>query len=123
YCHLQENVSHCSHYSLQNCKGICRGTEDVSDYNTRAALAIGELKYLAGNFVVKEKGRNADEDAFVLVRNGTYIGYGYIDKGEDIYSFEDFMAFLLPQKNTMETEGILKSYLLKHPQNLLSLAQ
>ena len=120
YCHLQENVSHCSHYSLQDCKGICRGTEDASAYNTRVGSAIEELKGIEGSFVLKEKGRNADEEAFVLVHDGIYKGYGYIDQGENIDSFEDFMAFLLPQKNTKETEGILKSYLLKHPQNLLS---
>jgi DNA polymerase-3 subunit epsilon len=105
---------------LQDCKGICRGTEDASAYNTRVVSAIEELKGIEGSFVLKEKGRNADEEAFVLVHDGIYKGYGYIDQGENIDSFEDFMAFLLPQKNTKETEGILKSYLLKHPQNLLS---
>ncbi len=121
YCHLQENVSHCSHYSLQNCKGICRGMEDASAYNERLALAIEELKSMKGSFVLKEKGRNADEDAFVLVQDGLYIGYGFIDRREIISSFEDFMAFLIPQKNTMETERIIKSYLVKHPRNLLDL--
>ena len=119
YCHLQEHVAHCSHYSLQNCKGICRGKEEVSSYNERVAMAIEELKSPEGSFVLKEKGRNAEEEAFVLVREGQYLGYGYIEQGTDINSLEDLMAFLVPQKNTMETERIVKSYLLKHPKNFV----
>jgi len=59
------------------------------------------------------------QEAFVLVREGQYLGYGYIEQGTDINSLEDLMAFLVPQKNTMETERIVKSYLLKHPKNFV----
>ncbi|MCG2460703.1 GIY-YIG nuclease family protein [Flavobacteriaceae bacterium F89] len=118
YCHLQENVPHCSHYSLQYCKGICRGKEAVLSYNKRAVMAIEELKSTEGSFVLKEKGRKSHEDAFVLVRDGIYAGYGYIGQEENISTLEDFMAYLVPRKNTLETERIIRSYLLKHPNKL-----
>ena len=38
YCHLQESVSECSHFSIKNCKGICRDEETAENYNKSCLL-------------------------------------------------------------------------------------
>ena len=74
------------------------------------------------NFIIKEKGRNPLEDAFVVVRNSIYMGYGFIEKEINVASPEDFEAFLIPQPNTLETESIIRSYLNKN-RNKIFLSQ
>ena len=115
YCHLQEGVDYCSHYSITTCDGICRGDEAVDEYNRKVSKAMEEMKTSYENFVFKQKGRNIAEQAFVYIENGKYAGYGFIEKESAIASFDDLEAFLIRQKNTMETQRLVQSYLLKNP--------
>lgn len=113
YCHLQENLSSCFHYKI-TCDGICNQKESISLYNDKVKQAIHHIKSKKENFIIKEKGRNSEEDAFMLVRNNIYIGYGFVQKDFDLNSTEDLNAFLIPQKNTIEIQSIIKSYLSKN---------
>ncbi|HZJ19887.1 MAG TPA: exonuclease domain-containing protein [Pricia sp.] len=115
YCHLQENVKTCSHFRIDSCAGICRDSEPISDYNAKVALAIEWMGSEKEDFIIKEKGRNIDEEAFVLVRNNVYSGYGFIEKEAELHSYVDLVAFVIPQKNTVETESIIKSYRNRNP--------
>lgn len=114
YCHLQEGVDHCSHYSIKNCGGICRGDEPVEEYNIKVMEAIDQMKGNYESFAFKEKGRTVDEEGFVYIENGRYAGYGFIEKELAVNSFDDLEAFLIRQKNTLEAQSLVKSYLLKH---------
>jgi DNA polymerase-3 subunit epsilon len=116
YCHLQEGVEYCSHYSITTCKGICTEKEDAASYNSRVIKAIDGLKGQYQNFVVQEKGRTIEEQAFIWIENGKYAGYGFVQKEETIHSYEDLDRFLIRKKNTLETQRILQSYLLKNPE-------
>lgn len=120
YCHLQENVWTCSHYKLTSCKGICRQEESVDFYNERANLAIDYMANSNQNIVLKEKGRHAEEEAFILIKNGLYLGYGFVEKSEQILNADDLETFLIPQKETTEIQGILRKFLLQSP-NVLTL--
>ena len=118
YCHLQVNVKSCSHFRIESCGGICRNTEKVSDYNTKVGAAIQHIGTKKENFIIKEKGRHIDEEAFVLVRNDVYSGYGFIERETQIRSYNDLEAFTNPRKNTVETEGIIRSYLTRNPEKM-----
>ena len=80
YCHLQTNVNACFHYQLQQCRGICSEKETIESYNKRVHKAIKSLGLQTENLVIKENGRNDKEIGFVLILNGIYQGFGYIDK-------------------------------------------
>ncbi len=116
YCHLQENVESCSHYKIKACDGICREDEDISAYNKKVLAAINYIKSTSKNFIIKEKGRSAEEDAFVLVNEDTYVGYGFVNKDVIINTSEDLSAFLVAQKNTLEVQVIIKSFVEKNPE-------
>lgn len=118
YCHLQENVLQCSHYTIV-CNGVCRGNETVANYNKSVEKAISHMKSRDENFVFTEKGRSLDEQAFIYIENGKYAGYGFISNENTFMSFTDLEPYLVPQKNTFETQRIVQSYLLKHPQKKL----
>lgn len=117
YCHLQEKVHFCSHYRLTSCEGVCRNTEPVDAYNIKVAEAITYITSRCGDYLIREKGRENGEDAVILMKNGMYYGYGYIAQDIEIYSIEDVMAYLMPQKNTVETQRLLQSYLIRNPMN------
>jgi DNA polymerase-3 subunit epsilon len=113
FCHLQESVEECSHFNLKNCKGVCKGKENVSDYNERVTNAICKIVNDSKDVVLKKKGRNEQEEAFVIIKNGAYLGYGFIDKNEQISHPEELEPYLIKQKDNSDVQSILRSELLK----------
>ena len=103
FCHLQEGVSSCSHYSIQ-CKGVCDDKESIVMYNQRVQKAIAYVVENSKNVLLKEKGRSEDEEAFVLIKNGSYLGYGFIDKYESISHQDELETFLIPQKDNIDIQ-------------------
>lgn len=115
YCHLQQTNAACSHHEITTCEGICKGEEPVETYNEKVQEAVSHMKMLASEVkIIKEKGRDESENAVVLISEGMYKGFGFIDRDVDVISFDDIEAFITPQKNTVETDSILANYLLKH---------
>ncbi|MDO5654592.1 MAG: exonuclease domain-containing protein [Flavobacteriaceae bacterium] len=110
YCQLLENVTNCDSSIYNSCDGICSHSESVENYNekVRAALAFVEAELPDG--VIKLKGRQPDEDAFVRIKNGKYCGYGFIPKNEEIRN-EEIDQYLISQSDNMNVRQILKNTL------------
>lgn len=113
YCHLQEGVSSCNHFKIHTCQGICKDEEHYKSYNERVLKAITHLKEDSKDLILKQKGRHENEDAFVIIEKGTYKGYGFIDKTEQINNIEDFEPFLIPQNDNPDIQKIIRSELIK----------
>lgn len=115
YCHLQTNVSSCFHYQLKQCKGICCDKESVEKYNERVREAIKSVGIGAKNLVIKEKGRTEKEVGFVLILDGIYLGFGYVDKDQasQLERPEEYQFFVQPQKDNKDVQRIISSYLKK----------
>ncbi|CDF78559.1 DNA polymerase III, epsilon subunit [Formosa agariphila KMM 3901] len=118
YCHLQEVTSSCSHYAIQDCKGICKQEEDAESYNQRVNEAITAIRENNQDIILKQTGRHTEESAFILIKDGYYKGYGFIDSSEQVMHNDELDRFLIPQKDTMHTQKILQSVLLKHSNNI-----
>jgi len=116
YCHLQEGVAQCSHYSIKTCKGICDKKESVALYNLRVKQSIEYLKNRSKNVILKQPGRHENEEAFILIENSNYKGYGFIDKYEQINTSEDLEPFLIPQKDNTDIQRVLKKILINPDQ-------
>tara|TARA_R110002074_G_scaffold393815_2_gene580729 strand:+ start:8554 stop:9918 length:1365 start_codon:yes stop_codon:yes gene_type:complete len=121
YCHLQENVASCSHYKIKQCIGICSDLDLVNTYNERVQEALKSLKEIQSDLVIKTIGRNAEENAFVIIQENSYAGYGFVPKETPIEHIEDLESFIIPQKNTLETQRIVESYIRKNPNAIFSL--
>lgn len=110
FCHLQEGVDFCSHHAITNCNGICRGDESVEHYNERVTNAICDIINKSQDRIIKEKGRTPEEEAFVIIKNGAYLGYGFIDKSEHITHEEQLEPFLIKQKDNSDVRSILAKF-------------
>ena len=116
YCNLQSNVSSCFHYQLKQCKGICRNEESTENYNKRVQRAIESVRFRTDSFIINETGRNKNEKAFVLVMNGVYKGFGYINKS---CSFDDYSKNLTVQNDNKDINRIIRSYLKSNSENIV----
>lgn len=113
YCHLQESVAQCSHFSIKSCHGICKSEESVNNYNSRVDKAINHTLENTRDVVLKQNGRHKDEEAFVLIKNNIYLGYGFIEKTEQITHNDELENFLIPQNNNIDVQRILRKRLLQ----------
>lgn len=117
FCHLQQTQGSCSHYKISNCGGVCTGKISVKEYNSRVLNAIYSFSTVQKTYLIKEKGRYTDEDAFVFVEDGVYKGFGFIPKNEQLQHIEDLEPFLNLKKETYHASKILNSYLSRSAAN------
>ena len=114
YCSFKTPEDCREHYKLQKCKGVCKKEELVSLYNIRANQAIAALHNQNPNYIIKQKGRTEEEACFVLVKDGEYKGYGYVDQYASIASIEDCEDFIDRKAANYHTNQIIRSYLKKY---------
>ena len=113
YCHLESNVNTCFRFQIKQCGGICSGKETPENYNKKVHKAIKSLGLQTENLVLKEKGRNDKELGFVLILNGIYQGFGYLNKDIIIQNPEEYERYLQPKKDNRDVQRILTSYIAK----------
>lgn len=113
YCSLQTNVGGCSHYSIVSCEGICTEKEEVKAYNQKVTEAIASFTEESSTFVIREQGRYFEEETFVMVKNGQYQGYGFINTDAQIKAIDDYEVFLNQKIPTYYTHKIISGYLRK----------
>ncbi|MEC3908889.1 exonuclease domain-containing protein [Tamlana sp. 2201CG12-4] len=120
YCNLQNISGGCFHYHIKTCRGVCRNIEDIQSYNQRVQKA---LKLLLNNdsYVIKEKGRAENEIALVLIKNGTYQGFGYTSKGAKIKSLLEIEKTIELKQDNADIQRIINSYLNKYDEKVFFL--
>ena len=123
YCHLQSNVSSCFHFQLKQCKGICSNKEHVESYNKRVQQAITSVQYETESFLIREKGRKENEASFVLVINGVYKGFGYVQKKRSQKTLADYSKNMVLQKDNKDIHRILRGYLKRQPNTVVPLGK
>ncbi|TBM99794.1 DNA polymerase III subunit epsilon [Hyunsoonleella flava] len=113
YCHLQEAVATCNHFKIHTCKGVCKDEETAEHYNQRVLQALESLNNTKKDVILKQKGRYDYEDAFIMIEKGTYLGYGFIDKTEQLNNTEDFETFLIRQQDNSDIQKIIRKMLVE----------
>lgn len=107
---LQRKKGRCKHAKFPFCTGVCCGEEEIHVYNQRAKRAITSLKAGSDSYIIHEKGRRFGEQSFVLVLEGVYQGFGYVDGSQQICGVEELLDLIEPRKHTYHTAQILDSY-------------
>lgn len=113
--HLDDHEGPCFKYKVQKCLGACILQESVQDYNERAMIGIDIMnKIFADDFILTTHGRSLDERAVVLVEEGHYRGYGYIDTEGLRYGIEEIKEAIKYVPINPEANAIVRGYMSKH---------
>lgn len=100
----------CFYYQIGQCQGACIGTESAESYNERANELKERLKTtFEEDFFIIERGKAEDEKAVVLVQDGHFRGYGYINTEGG--TAEDFFEAVKKMKPTADSNRIVRQYL------------
>jgi DNA polymerase-3 subunit epsilon len=94
YCHLTSESSICFNHQIKKCKGICAEEEDVESYNKRAQDILDDIIFKEKDFALIDHGKNNDERSIILMENGNYFGYGYIDKTDSFSSLDECKGYI-----------------------------
>lgn len=89
YCGLTGDDSVCFNHQIKTCNGICAGEEEIEVYNQRAGQILTNYTFKQKNFIIMDRGRNNEERSLILVEDGLYKGYGYLDSSHQIASQEE----------------------------------
>lgn len=100
----------CFYHQIGQCRGACIGAELPESYNERVLELAERLKTtFEEDFFIIENGKSADEKAVVLVQDGHFRGYGYINTEGG--TSEDFFEAIKTMKPTSDSNRIVRQYL------------
>ena len=113
YCSLQNIPGGCFHYHIKTCKGVCRDIEEIESYNTRVKIALLSIAEKNDTFIIKEKGRTEKEEAIVLVKNGLYQGFTFVNASTETIPISEYEQLIELKQDNIDTQRIVRSYLEK----------
>jgi DNA polymerase III subunit epsilon len=113
-CDLYENTGACFHYTIGKCKGACLNMEPADSYNERASQAIASFEGDQSSFLILDDGRNTNEKAVVLVEQGQYKGYGYMDMDSFNGDIQLLTDCIKAQSHNKDVQQIIRNYISKN---------
>ncbi len=99
--------------SLENTKGNCNNIENTEDYNKKVDKLIRKLTFDHENFVIVDKGRNAHENSVILIEDGEYKGFGFVELARQFSNIDILKSVITPMKSNREVKSIIQRYLSK----------
>lgn len=113
-CGLYESENACFHYQVKQCNGACIGLEAPNSYNKRVEQALKELEYHRKNMLIVDKGRQKSEQAVILIENGFYAGFGFLDLHLGYQDVEQIRDCIQKFPDNRDIKQIINLYLRKN---------
>ncbi|WP_188464805.1 exonuclease domain-containing protein [Bizionia arctica] len=110
-CGLYPSKTSCFNYSLKQCEGACIKEEAVEVYNERVNKLIEKNSYNNTNMAIVDRGREIDERSVVLIKNGVFVGLGYVNLNYQITNTSVLESLITPMENNRDAQHIIQSYL------------
>jgi DNA polymerase III subunit epsilon len=101
----------CFHYSIKQCRGACTGIEKPESYNIRADEALKSLEFTSSNLIIADRGRDKAERSVVLIENGKYMGYGFVNNDEPVTDIARLHDLLYPAADNREIRRIINDFI------------
>lgn len=111
YCHLTAADSICFNHQIKKCKGICAQEEDIDSYNKRAKELLSTILFPNKHFALIDHGKQNDEKSIILVENGHYYGFGYIQKSDQFSSLEECKEYVKKSIFYPDANDLIRGYL------------
>ena len=110
-CGLYKTPGACFDFQVHRCQGACVGQEAPESYNLRVDEAIDSISYEHETFVVIGPGRTELEKTLVLVENGRYRGFAYVDETFTARRLDDFREVIKEYVDNKDTQQIIRQHL------------
>jgi DNA polymerase-3 subunit epsilon len=108
---LYPSAGPCFQYTIKQCRGACICEEAVDEFNYRVQDAIDELSYFHRDFVILDKGREANERSVIMIENGVYKGFGFLSEEEQVDDPKQFGDYIRHFEDNRDVQQIIRSYL------------
>jgi DNA polymerase-3 subunit epsilon len=102
----------CYSYQTGECKGACMGVENVKKYNKKVQGAIDSFFEKGETVAIIGRGRKMDEKSLVVVENGNYLGFGFLDKDQTIVDLESAKHHIKIGKENRVAQNTINSFLM-----------
>ena len=112
-CGIYKSNKNCFRYDINECYGACINIEKPDQYNERINKAVKYLSFENKNFAIIDKGRNIEENSFVLVENGLFIGLGYFNLNFQINNIKVLKKIIISMVHNKDNQQIIHSFLRK----------
>ncbi|WP_158856698.1 exonuclease domain-containing protein [Lunatibacter salilacus] len=112
-CGIQKTTEACFDFKEGSCLGACCGEESAESYSDRVEEMLGKIRLSGSTILIKETGREVEEEAALLFENGLLAAFGFIDRSTNLHRTEDILPMLQSVKPVLETTYLLRSYLEK----------
>ena len=112
--HLEKTEGACFNHDLKMCNGACIESETHVNYNLRVQKFIDKSSYEFDDMLLIDKGRSIQEHSVILIKNGTYRGYGFFNLNFQINNSEVLKSIINVMENNRDTQHIIQSYLRKN---------
>ena len=109
-CGLQPAKEACFNFNIGKCTGACIGNEPPEVYNKKVKMAMDGNDQNAEDYAILGNGRSFGEKSVVLIENGIYQGYGFIDMEETIENKEQIRDRIEMLRETPEIKSIISSF-------------
>lgn len=109
-CGLESPDGPCMYFKNDKCRGVCCGKEDVLDYNERVEEAIAFMKSETGDKLIVDRGRTEEERCIVVIKDGSYKGYGYVSNEIQLMNVDEAMEYITPYQDNNDIQRILRSW-------------
>ncbi len=113
-CGLYQSNGACFQHQLGECSGACCGTEPSESYNIKVKRALSHFEYDTKSFFVIDTGRSNDEMSIVQVKNGKYIGYGFLSREFSFSATEAFCDYIKRANDNKDVQQIIKHHIRKY---------
>ncbi|GAA4445522.1 exonuclease domain-containing protein [Pontibacter saemangeumensis] len=110
-CDLYKTNGACFDYQVHQCNGACIGQESPEEYNKRVDAAIESFTFEHNSFVIIGKGREPGEKSVVVVEQGTYLGFGFVDETFAAHSFEDMKSVIKRYNDNKDIQQIIRGHM------------
>ena len=121
-CLIQKGSTDCIGISEGYCLGACEEKELVSDYNARVEAALAFLKSSLPTYAIIDHGRSLNENSCVLMEQGQFYGFGYIDDSVQITDLVSLKDHLKPCPSNDYIRNLMHNYVSKYPDKRIAIS-
>ncbi|SNZ00681.1 exonuclease domain-containing protein [Flagellimonas pacifica] len=102
----------CEH-SKNGCAHGCAAQENALEYNQKIYSALHKYSLKSRTIAMIDQGRELGEHSFILIKNGTLKGFGYVELNHQINNIHILESIITPMDSDENTLFIVESYLRK----------